>query len=91
MSGFPNPIAFNILANNWAIEEQGYSNEEWKMMKETHKILGDDSIESDFVKFVQDPEYGPGGRMWDPREIEECIQHVPVAESDPEPGDTESL
>lgn len=44
LGGFPNPIAFNVLANNWKIEEQGYSNEEWKVIKETHKILGDDSI-----------------------------------------------
>jgi aspartate-semialdehyde dehydrogenase len=44
LGGFPNPIAFNVLANNWKIEEEGYSNEEWKVIKETHKILGDESI-----------------------------------------------
>ena len=39
LGGFPHPIAFNVLANNWKIEEQGYSNEEWKVVKETHKML----------------------------------------------------
>ncbi len=64
LSGFPNPIAFNILANNWAIEEQGYSNEEWKMMKETHKILGDDSIEL-AVTTVRVPTFvGHGESVW---------------------------
>lgn len=37
--GFPGPIAFNVLAHNWKIEDQGYSNEEWKVVKETHKML----------------------------------------------------
>jgi aspartate-semialdehyde dehydrogenase len=64
LSGFPNPIAFNVLANNWAIEEEGYSNEEWKMMKETHKILGDDSIEL-AVTTVRVPTFvGHGESVW---------------------------
>ena len=64
LNGFPNQIAFNILANNWAIEEQGYSNEEWKMMKETHKILGDDSIEL-AVTTVRVPTFvGHGESVW---------------------------
>jgi aspartate-semialdehyde dehydrogenase len=44
LGGFPSPIAFNVLAHNWKIEDEGYSNEEWKVVKETHKILGDESI-----------------------------------------------
>ncbi len=64
LNGFPSPIAFNILANNWAIEEQGYSNEEWKMMKETHKILGDDSIQL-AVTTVRVPTFvGHGESVW---------------------------
>jgi aspartate-semialdehyde dehydrogenase len=64
LSGFPNPIAFNILANNWAIEEEGYSNEEWKMMEETHKILGDESVEL-AVTTVRVPTYvGHGESVW---------------------------
>jgi aspartate-semialdehyde dehydrogenase len=43
--GFPERIAFNVLANNWKIEDKGYSNEEWKVVKETHKILEDKSIQ----------------------------------------------
>lgn len=42
---FPDPIAFNVLAHNWKIEEDNYSNEELKVLRETHKILGDDSIQ----------------------------------------------
>lgn len=43
--GFPDRIAFNVLAHNWKIEQDGYSNEELKAVKETKKILGDDSIQ----------------------------------------------
>jgi aspartate-semialdehyde dehydrogenase len=64
LNGFPNPIAFNVLANNWAIEEEGYSNEEWKVIKETHKILGDDSIHV-AVTTVRVPAYvGHGESVW---------------------------
>ncbi len=42
---FPAPIAFNVLANNWKIEQDGYSNEELKMIWETKKILGDPKIQ----------------------------------------------
>jgi len=41
---FPNVIAFNALANNWKEQEKGYSNEEWKLIKETHKILHNDKL-----------------------------------------------
>lgn len=64
LNGFPNQIAFNILANNWALGDDGYSEEEWKMMKETHKILGDDSI-SLAVTTVRVPTYvGHGESVW---------------------------
>ena len=42
---FPDPIAFNVLAHNWKIEADGYSNEELKVIRETRKILGDKSIQ----------------------------------------------
>ena len=42
---FPDQIAFNVLTNNWKIEQDGYSNEELKIIKETHKILGDKTIQ----------------------------------------------
>ncbi|MCJ8331625.1 MAG: aspartate-semialdehyde dehydrogenase [Lentisphaeria bacterium] len=38
-------IAFNIFSHNSEIQENGYCEEEMKMVHETHKILGDDSIQ----------------------------------------------
>jgi len=40
---FPGPIAFNVLCD-WKAGADDYSEEEWKMVNETRKILGDDSI-----------------------------------------------
>jgi len=40
---FPAPIAFNVLCD-WKAGEQDYSEEEWKMVHETRKILGDARI-----------------------------------------------
>ena len=37
-------LAGNVLAHDWVAGEDGYSEEEWKMVKETRKILGDDSL-----------------------------------------------
>jgi aspartate-semialdehyde dehydrogenase len=44
VSVFPHQIAFNCLPHIDAFGELGYSGEEWKMVRETHKILEDDSI-----------------------------------------------
>jgi aspartate-semialdehyde dehydrogenase len=41
---FPYQIAFNCLPHIDAFGELGYTGEEWKMVRETHKILEDDSI-----------------------------------------------
>ncbi len=41
---FPHPIAFNVLPHIDVFAEDGYTKEELKMINETHKILGDDSI-----------------------------------------------
>ena len=35
---------FNLFSHNSAIDESGYNAEEMKLIRETHKILGDDSI-----------------------------------------------
>ena len=46
-SVFPNPIAFNCLPQipqSDAFTENGYSTEEMKMVNETQKIMGDESI-----------------------------------------------
>jgi aspartate-semialdehyde dehydrogenase len=40
---FPGTLAFNVLCD-WKAGAQDYSEEEWKMVRETRKILGDDSI-----------------------------------------------
>lgn len=41
---FPHPIAFNLFSHNTAIDETGYNEEELKMVKETRKILSDDTL-----------------------------------------------
>jgi aspartate-semialdehyde dehydrogenase len=38
---FPHPIAYNALPHIDVFLEDGYSKEEWKMMKETSKIMGE--------------------------------------------------
>ena len=40
---FPGQIAFNVLSD-WKAGEGDYSEEEWKMVHETRKIMGDDAI-----------------------------------------------
>lgn len=37
-------LAGNVLPHDWKLGEEGYSEEEWKMVHETRKIMGDDSI-----------------------------------------------
>src|SRR5215510_11055327 len=44
VSVFPHQIACNCLPHIDAFGELGYTGEEWKMVRETHKILEDDSI-----------------------------------------------
>jgi aspartate-semialdehyde dehydrogenase len=38
-------LAGNVLPHDWKLGEEGYSEEEWKMVKETRKIMGDDTIQ----------------------------------------------
>ena len=41
----PHPYAFNLFSHNAKVDpESGYNEEEIKVMRETHKIYGDDSI-----------------------------------------------
>lgn len=42
---YPEPIAFNVLPHIDAFLENGYTKEEMKMVWETHKILGDETIQ----------------------------------------------
>ena len=41
---FPHPIAFNAIPQIGSVKEEGYTSEELKMVYETRKILGDDTI-----------------------------------------------
>ncbi|HEY9808403.1 MAG TPA: aspartate-semialdehyde dehydrogenase [Halomicronema sp.] len=41
---FPYPLAFNLFPHNSALNEQGYCEEEMKMVNETRKIFGDSQI-----------------------------------------------
>jgi aspartate-semialdehyde dehydrogenase len=41
---FPHPIAFNLFSHNTKIDEDGYNEEERKMVNESRKILHDDEI-----------------------------------------------
>jgi aspartate-semialdehyde dehydrogenase len=40
----PRQLALNVLAGCWRFSENGYQDEEIKMVRETHKILGDEEI-----------------------------------------------
>lgn len=40
----PYPYAFNLFPHNSALDEDGYCEEETKMVKETHKIMGDPNL-----------------------------------------------
>jgi aspartate-semialdehyde dehydrogenase len=42
---FKHPIAFNAIPQIGSVKEEGYTSEELKMVYETRKILGDDSIQ----------------------------------------------
>jgi len=43
-SMFPFPIAFNLIPQIGSHKQDGFTSEEMKMVRETHKILGDDTI-----------------------------------------------
>ena len=41
---FPHQIAFNLFSHNSAVKDEGYNEEEIKMIKETHKIFHDPKL-----------------------------------------------
>jgi aspartate-semialdehyde dehydrogenase len=43
-SVFPFPVAFNVFPHDSSLREDGYVEEEMKMVQESHKILEDDSL-----------------------------------------------
>jgi aspartate-semialdehyde dehydrogenase len=38
-------LAGNVLPHDWKAGDEGYTEEEWKMVRETRKILGDETIQ----------------------------------------------
>src|SRR5204863_8949421 len=38
-------LAGNVLPHDWKAGEDGYTEEEWKMVRETRKIMGDDTLQ----------------------------------------------
>src|SRR2546425_2239764 len=38
-------LAGNVLPHDWKAGEEGYTEEEWKMVRETRKIMGDETIQ----------------------------------------------
>jgi aspartate-semialdehyde dehydrogenase len=38
-------LAGNVLPHDWKASDEGYTEEEWKMVRETRKIMGDESIQ----------------------------------------------
>ncbi len=38
-------LAGNVLPHDWKAGDEGYTEEEWKMVRETKKIMGDDTIQ----------------------------------------------
>src|SRR5207249_2458046 len=38
-------LAGNVLPHDWKPGDDGYSEEEWKMIRETRKIMGDETIQ----------------------------------------------
>jgi len=51
--------AVYVLPHDWKAGEEGYTEEEWKMVKETRKIMGDESILVSTLR--QGPYPGPPG------------------------------
>ena len=41
---YARPIGYNVLPQAGSFTEGGYTDEEWKLVDETRKILGDDAI-----------------------------------------------
>jgi aspartate-semialdehyde dehydrogenase len=81
---FPHPIAFNVLPHVDVFYEDGSSREERKMMYETKKILGDESIHVS-ATCVRVPVVGGHSeavnvefeRPFDLEEVRETLRHAP--------------
>ena len=38
-------LAGNVVPHDWKLGDEGYTEEEWKMVRETRKIMGDETIQ----------------------------------------------
>lgn len=81
---FPHTIAYNCLPHIDLFYEDGYTREEHKVMKETKKIMGDDSIQIS-ATCVRVPVYGGHSesvniefeRSFELNEVRELLAHSP--------------
>lgn len=81
---FPHPIAYNCLPQIGEFYEDGYSREEHKMINETKKILGDDTMKVT-ATCVRVPVFGGHSesvnvefeKPFDLHEVRETLHHAP--------------
>lgn len=81
---FPHPIAYNCLPQVDEFLEDGYTKEEHKMVNETRKILGDDTIHVS-ATCVRVPVYGGHSesvnvefeKPFELRDVIEALRHAP--------------
>jgi aspartate-semialdehyde dehydrogenase len=89
---YPHPIAFNVLPEIGSFREEAYTSEEWKMARETRKIMHDDSI-AFAATCVRVPVYvshsaavnAEFARPFAPSEVVEVLRSAPgvVVQDDP--------
>jgi len=80
---YARPVGFNVLPHAGSFTEAGYTDEEWKLVNETRKILGDPAIEVEptCVRVPVMVGHGIAATMiFDrPIEVEEAMQHLATA------------
>ena len=81
---FQRPIGFNVVPMAGSITEAGYTDEEWKLVNETRKILerADISVEPTCVRVPVMVGHGIAATMWfdrslDPERAREVIEQAP--------------
>lgn len=84
---FQRPIGFNVLPLAGSMAEQGYTDEEWKLVNETRKILerGDIAVEPTCVRVPVMVGHGISASMWfdspvDPGAARRLLEEAPGME-----------
>ena len=84
---FQRPIGFNVLPLAGSMAEQGYTDEEWKLVNETRKILerGDIAVEPTCVRVPVMVGHGISASMWfdspvDPGAARRLLEEAPGLE-----------